>query len=160
MIDLRLLTSAKVIAGAIAVALILLLLTIAWIEWTAPAPPDPNASIAALTVIAAPSSTIAVVPTIPLTFGTPTPTFTPPPNTMAIGIFVQIKGTEGQGLRIRSTFGLDGQQLFLGYDSEVFVIKDGPMLKDGYTWWFIAAPYDEQRAGWAAADFLSVVPTP
>ncbi len=31
---------------------------------------------------------------------------------------------------------------------------------DGYTWWYLVAPYDSTRAGWAAADFLAVVPSP
>jgi len=27
-------------------------------------------------------------------------------------------------------------------------------------WWYLVAPYDETRVGWAAADFLSYVPEP
>ena len=42
---------------------------------------------------------------------------------------------------------------FLAYDSEVFVIQDGPREVDGYVWWYLVAPYDETRVGWAAADF-------
>jgi hypothetical protein len=73
---------------------------------------------------------------------------------------VQISGTEGQGLRIRSTPGLAGEFVFLGYDSEVFVIQDGPKVVDGHTWWYLVAPYDNTRVGWAASDFLTYIPSP
>jgi hypothetical protein len=160
MMNFRRLLNVRVIAGAVAVSIVLLLLTFLWAEWTAPPAPDTSLSLAALTVIPAPTSTVYVLPTATLVLEPPTATFTPPPNTVAIGVYVQIKGTDGQGLRIRSTPGLDGQQLFLGYDSEVFLVKDGPLEKDGYTWWFLVAPYDENRAGWAASDFLTVIPSP
>ncbi|MGC8855692.1 MAG: SH3 domain-containing protein, partial [Anaerolineae bacterium] len=81
-------------------------------------------------------------------------------DTIRLGSFVQISGTEGEGLRLRSAPGLSSDQLFLGYDSEVFEVRDGPRQADGYIWWYLVAPYDETRAGWAAADYLSVVPSP
>ena len=73
---------------------------------------------------------------------------------------MQITGTDGEGLRIRSEPGLTGNPDFLGFDSEVFIVKDGPQLVDGYTWWYLVAPYDDTRAGWAASDFLSYIPSP
>jgi hypothetical protein len=73
---------------------------------------------------------------------------------------VQINGTEGQGLRIRAEPGLGGVFQFLAYDSEVFVVQDGPREVDGYVWWYLVAPYDETRVGWAAADFLTYIPEP
>jgi hypothetical protein len=95
----------------------------------------------------------------------PTPTIDPfasptAPAGVAIGNYVQISGTEGQGLRIRKDPGLDGEFEFLAYDSEVFVVQDGPREVDGYVWWHLVAPYDDTRVGWAAADFLSYVPAP
>ena len=65
------------------------------------------------------------------------------PAGIAIGNYVQITGTEGQGLRIRKDPGLNGEFEFLAYDSEVFVVKDGPREVDGYTWWYLVAPYDD-----------------
>jgi hypothetical protein len=95
----------------------------------------------------------------------PTPTIDPfasptAPAGVAIGNYVQITGTEGQGLRIRKDPGLDGEFEFLAYDSEVFVVQDGPREVDGYVWWHLVAPYDDTRVGWAAADFLTYVPAP
>jgi hypothetical protein len=112
-----------------------------------------------LTVIPGPTSTPDVQPTAtldPLLVGTPTPEA----GVIAIGGYVQISGTEGEGLRMRSAPGLDSELLFLGYDAEVFEVRDGPQEVDGYTWWYLVAPYDENRAGWAASDYLSVVPGP
>ena len=64
-------------------------------------------------------------------------------------------------MSLRSEPGLDTELLFLGYDAEVFQVQDGPQEIDGHTWWYLSAPsYDEDRSGWAAADFLGVVPAP
>jgi hypothetical protein len=85
---------------------------------------------------------------------------TPPPGQIAVNAYVQITGTGGDGLRIRSAAGLNSDTVFTGGESETFVVKDGPQQADGYTWWYLVAPYDSTRAGWAAADFLAVVPPP
>ena len=111
---------------------------------------------AEITVIAAPTSTSSAPATATIDPFAPTPA----PTGIALGNYVQISGTEGEGLRIRSEPGLNGDFEFLGYDSEVFIIKDGPRQADGFTWWYLVAPYDETRNGWAAADFLSYVPAP
>ena len=109
-----------------------------------------------LTVIAAPTSTSSAPPTATKDPFAPTIA----PTGIAIGNYVQISGTEGEGLRIRSQPGLNGEPQFLGYDSEVFIVQDGPREADGFVWWYLVAPYDETRVGWAAADFLSYVPAP
>jgi hypothetical protein len=110
-------------------------------------------------MIPPPTNTPDVLPTstIDPALITPTPL---PENTVAVGVYVQISGTEGEGLRIRSSAGLNGDTVFRGEEAEVFVVRDGPQTADGYTWWYLVAPYDETRAGWAAADFLAVVPAP
>ena len=109
-----------------------------------------------VTMIPASTSTASAPPTPTIDpFASPTA-----PAGVAIGNYVQISGTEGQGLRIRKDPGLDGEFEFLAYDSEVFVVQDGPREVDGYVWWHLVAPYDDTRVGWAAADFLSYVPAP
>jgi len=156
--DFRSILTPRAMAGAIGVAAVLLILTFVWIEWSAPAPAADMLAI--LTVIPAPSGTPAPQPTPTLDPNIPTPTFTPVPGEIAIGSYVQIKGTDGQGLRIRSGPGLDSDQLFIGLDAEVFVVKDGPRQADGHSWYFLTAPYDGTRAGWAASDFLNIIPPP
>ena len=109
---------------------------------------------------------LTVIPAATSTSSAPaTPTIDPfaptiAPTGIALGNYVQIKGTEGQGLRIRSEPGLNGESVFLGYDSEVFIVQDGPREADGFVWWYLVAPYDETRVGWAAADFLTYIPSP
>ena len=146
-----------VILGALIFAGLLILITAASIGLTSPRQDSPvGFAPADVTLIPASTSTSSAPPTPTIDPFAPSPT----PTGLAVGNYAQISGTEGQGLRIRATPGLDGEFVFLGYDSEVFIIKDGPQTVDGYTWWYLAAPYDETRAGWAAADFLTFIPAP
>lgn len=146
-----------VILGAVCLAGLLLLITILSIGSAAPLQPaDGGLASANLTMIPASTSTSGAPPTPTIDPFAPTPI----PEGIAIGSYVQITGTQGDGLRIRSEPGLTGTPDFLGYDSEVFIVKDGPKIVDGYTWWYLVAPYDNTRAGWAAADFLSFIPAP
>ena len=119
-----------------------------------------NKPAALLTVIPAPTATnTSAAPS-------PTPTGTPPVTVdgISVGVYVQISGTEGQGLRLRSGPGTTHQPRFLGMDAEVFLVKDGPQDGDNFTWWYLEAPYDPGRSGWAASSYLTVinqpVPTP
>jgi len=123
---------------------------------SAPQPSDVGFVPADVTMIPAPTGTSGAPPTPTIDpFASPTS-----PAGIAIGNYVQITGTEGQGLRIRREPGLGGEFQFLAYDSEVFVVQDGPREVDGYVWWYLTAPYDETRVGWAAADFLTYIPEP
>ena len=162
----------KVILGALTIASVLLCTTLAYILWIQPAAhlPDPSAvasrqalgpASAALTVIPAPTSTLRyVAPTPTLIPPTPAASPTPLPGTFAVGVYVQISGTEGQGLHLRAQPGLSNAPQFLGYDSEVYQITGGPQQADGYTWWYLTAPYDQARSGWAVQDYLTAIPSP
>lgn len=77
-----------------------------------------------------------------------------------IGAYVEIKGTEGDGLRLRESPGLNGKIQFLAYESEIFKVDDGPKEADGYVWWFLVAPYDESVRGWAVENYLVVIQNP
>jgi len=147
----------NIIAGSIALAGMLIMASFAWI-WFA-RPPAAAPSSAVVTLIAGPTSTPLIPPTATVSL-LPVPTATPLPNQIAIGGYVMIAGTEGQGLRLRKDPGLNSALLFLGNDSEVFKVKDGPVQADNLTWWYLVAPYDVTRAGWAASDYLSVVSSP
>lgn len=153
----RQLFSKWVILGALLLAGILTLITAISIGLTSA---RQNADVgfvpADLTVIAAPTSTSSAPATPTIDPFAPTAA----PTGIAVGNYVQIKGTEGEGLRIRSQPGLNGEPVFLGFDSEVFIVEDGPREADGFVWWYLVAPYDETRVGWAAADFLTYIPSP
>jgi hypothetical protein len=52
---------------------------------------------------------------------------------------------------------VENNQLFIANESEIFVIKDGPVKSGDYTWWYVVSPNDANRFGWAAGDFLTLV---
>ena len=155
--NVRELVNKWVILGALAFAGLLLLITAVAIGLTSARRNSEVGFVPAnVTVIPAPTGTSGAPPTPTIDpFASPTS-----PTGIAIGNYVQITGTEGQGLRIRAEPGLGGEFQFLAYDSEVFVVQDGPREVDGFTWWYLVAPYDQTRVGWAAADFLSYIPAP
>jgi hypothetical protein len=157
-LELGRLFTPRVWAGALGVAVLLLILTFAWIEWTAPPAPGMSGLLAVVTVIPAPSATAAPAATATFDPYAPTPTIVV--GQISIGTYVQISGTQGQGLRIRSQPGLNGKQMFLGFDTEVYTVVDGPRELDGYTWYSLAAINDQTRTGWAASNFLTVIPKP
>ncbi|MGD2058659.1 MAG: SH3 domain-containing protein [Anaerolineales bacterium] len=116
-------------------------------------------------VLAAPALTIvplpSVTPTIFIPTATPEPTVTltpvPPPKLedgIAIGVLVEVSGTEGDGLRLREEPSLDAKIAFLGLENEVFEVREGPMNRDGYEWWYLSNPYNSEKEGWAVANYL------
>ncbi len=148
-----------VILGAVVIGLLLLIFSLMiGFGFTAPEQNAPDLQVAEITLIPGPTSTPRIVPTP--TLDPAMATATPIPGEIAIYGYVQISGTGGDGLRVRSEPGLAGEQLFLGFDTELFQVTDGPVESDGYTWWYLLAPYDPTRSGWAVADFLEVVETP
>jgi hypothetical protein len=122
--------------------------------------PSPANVVAQMTIIPAPTATPLPPPTPTIDPDAPTVTPTLLPGQIAIGSYVQIKGTEGVGLRIRSAPGLSGDSLFIAFDAEVFVVKGGPRQTDGYTWYELVAPNDPTRTGWAASDFFTIISPP
>jgi hypothetical protein len=73
---------------------------------------------------------------------------------------VEVSGTGNLGLRLRAEPGLNGEVRYVALETEVFQIQDGPQRRDGFVWWYLVAPFDPQRAGWAAANYLSLVQNP
>jgi hypothetical protein len=145
----------RVIIGGIFVACLIcgFLVLVVWL--IKPQKKQPSQPTAAITVIYAPSAT-PILPRAVL----PTTTKTVSPGEIAVGIYVQIVGTGGEGLRFRSGPGVKNQALFLGMEKEVYMVKEGPSEADGYTWWLLVAPYDENRKGWAASKYLTIITTP
>jgi hypothetical protein len=150
----------RVILGGIFLALILCLglsvLTLAIKPEKTPQQAQPTAG---LTIIPANTPTLLVLPDTP---GSPsaTPGNGDSQGGIEIGVYVQISGTGGEGLRLRSGPGVKNAPLFLGMEAEVYQVKDGPKDADGYTWWYLEAPYDQNRKGWAASKYLTIVASP
>ena len=83
-----------------------------------------------------------------------------PDSDLSIGAFVKVSGTGGAGLRLRLNPGLEAEPQFLGFEDEIFKIEEGPEEVDGYTWWYLVAPFESERIGWAAANYLEIVQEP
>jgi len=152
-----------VIAGTIAIALVLLCVITSVIWFSRPKAAQIDRATAVFNII--PYHTPTALPATP----SPTPTSqlpggdippSPPPGQIASGGYVQVIGTSGDGLRLRSEPGLNGEIRYLGLESEIFRVDDGPTMLDGYTWWLLVAPYDENVQGWAVSNFLKTVLNP
>ena len=146
---LTLVTASVLLVGLVLISLVILFLG------RNPAPS--SAAIPEMTMIAAPTLTPRVVDPTPVPTPTATSIFFLPEGVIGVGIYVQVTGTGGSGLRMRGGPGLDGPINFSAMDSEVFLVIDGPVTADGYTWWHLEAPYDQNRNGWSAADFLTAI---
>jgi hypothetical protein len=119
-----------------------------------------NDQLANITVIPAATST----PMVNLTV-VPTPTVENIQSLISsykfqIGDFVQITGTSGEGLRLRSGPSRSDSVNFIGLDAEVFEVIEGPIEADGFTWWYLEAPYDKTRNGWSVDEYLQSVNVP
>lgn len=120
--------------------------------------PKPDSDVLLeLTKIPAFTPTLKSIPPTVTPSPTPTSIFFLPEGTIGVGAYVQVIGTEGAGLRMRANPGLNTAINFTALDSEVFLVIDGPVELDGYTWWHLEAPYDQTRNGWSAGDFLTPI---
>jgi hypothetical protein len=159
--EMKNILNGKVLIAMVIIASLLLCGSLAYILVTRPAASRPNlaAVTSALTIIPAPSSTPRLLPPTLTPFPpTPLPSSSPASGQIAIGVYVQ-PSTEGLGLRVHTDPGLSAG-FFSAFDSEVFLVTKGPEKKDGYAWWYLTASYDTARVGWAAQDFLKVIPSP
>ena len=144
------------------IAVLLLCGSLAYILVMRPAAnsnPELAAATPALTIIPAPTSTpLPLPPTLTAIPPTPGPTSTPAPGQIAIGVYVQ-PNTGGVGLRIHTDPSLSAG-FFSAFDSEVFLVDNGPEQADGYTWWHLTASYDATRAWLGRAGLSNAIPSP
>ena len=79
---------------------------------------------------------------------------------IAIGDFVQVSGTGGDGLRVHASANVSSEVRYVAIESEVFQVKDGPKEGDGYTWWQLEDPYNKTVVGWGVSLYLNAVQNP
>ena len=144
-----------VIAGAVLTASLLIVVSFFAAGILLPENQNTYAGDAVLTVIPVPTYTITPVPTEPMI----TPTIEPESG-IQVGNNVQIKGTEGDGLRLRRDPSIRGEIVFLGLEGEIFGVIGGPEEQDGYIWWQLAAPLNLSRTGWAVSSYLHPAQSP
>lgn len=92
---------------------------------------------------------IEPTPTLPVNLGEGLP--------FVVGVYVQIINTGGNGLRLRANPGTNAGVNFIAAESEVFKVVGGPVQSGDYQWWQLVAPYDSNRKGWAAGDYLRII---
>ena len=140
----------RVVLAAILLAAALFCLFIVYILVYAPstgAGLQPSGFVS-FTVVPAPTSTIpTLVPSLSAPPAGPLTSPTPAPGEIAVGVYVQVAAGV-DALNLRAQPGLDAERLFLAFDSEVFLVKEGPEEADAYTWWYLEAPYGSTRSGW------------
>ncbi|KAF0112488.1 MAG: hypothetical protein FD147_84 [Chloroflexi bacterium] len=148
----------KVVLGAIAISaigLFYLLVLLNGLSYNQSMTITPKAN---LTVIAGPQ-----IPTLDMSqLSSATPTISVDAqltngNGFRSGSYVQITGTGSNGLRIRNNPGTNAEINFVANESEVFQVIGGPIVLDNFTWWQLSTPYDQNRQGWAAAEYLIAV---
>jgi hypothetical protein len=151
-----------VLLGGVLIAFLMLGVTLLVIFAARPSPAPKGLPTAALYVIPAPTDTLPVPTTVTQPTPTPTSEVPPPPpaGVIVIGSFVQVTGTGAVGLRLHDDPSLNSNTQFLGMDTEVFKVTDGPRQADGYSWWYLVAPYDPARKGWAVANYLTAIANP
>jgi len=76
---------------------------------------------------------------------------------VAVGKRVQVAGTGGSGLNLRSGPGPSAGRMDVALDGEIFVVVAGPEIAADAEWWQIEDPDDPARRWWAAANYLEPV---
>jgi hypothetical protein len=151
----------KVIVGAILVGTVMFAALFLLLWSVKPEIYTRAASTPILSVIQAPTETpILRITASPTAEPTTVPGVPTPSGDIAIGDYVQVTGTGGDGLRVHSSPGVSTEVRYVAIDAEVFVVKDGPVEADGYTWWQLQDPYNLTMVGWGATNYLSVVKNP
>lgn len=142
--------------ASILAAIVMFAILLVGLRLIKPAAATTEQPTAVMTVILAPTST-PLLPADLYATQTPTPHAEAVIDGIGKGLYVQIFGTGGDGLRLRAEASTTAEVRFLGYESEVFLVNEGPKNSDGYIWWYLTAPYDESRSGWAVADYLEPI---
>ncbi len=152
----------KVVLGAIVfgVGVFAVLVWALWSAKTNNAAQVPATAV--LKIIEAPTQTppgirITPTPTLAPTAAHATPVAS---GNIAVGDYVQVSGTGGDGLRLHNNAGVSTKVNYVAIESEVFIVQGGPIDADGYTWWELEDPYNNNAVGWGVANYLVVVQNP
>lgn len=156
--------SIKVLLGAFVFG-VGIFTVLVWFLWSAKG--SSNSEIPAtaiLKVIEAPTQTplvdlVTLTPTSKPTTSQAAPTPIGDIN-ISVGKYVQVSGTGGDGLRLHNNPSVGSKVNYVAIDSEVFIVKDGPIDADGYLWWELEDPYTNEAVGWGVANYLVIVQNP
>ena len=79
---------------------------------------------------------------------------------VVIGGYVQIAGTGGDGLSLRSGPGGNYARLAVASEGSIFIVLEGPTTAGGAPWWRIRDPENEEQIWWAIGNYLEPVEHP
>ncbi|MGD2179446.1 MAG: SH3 domain-containing protein [Anaerolineae bacterium] len=122
--------------------------------------PTPTAIIWTPIPSPSPAATPSLTPTEPPSSEGPadaTPTASPD---IAIGNYIEIAGTGGYGLSLRSGPGLNYARMDVASEGETFIVVEGPTTAGGSPWWKVRDPESEERAYWAIGNYLKPIEHP
>lgn len=100
------------------------------------------------------------VPTFALEGPTLAPVFlSPTPDIISVGRTVLVVGVNPQELNVRDAPGItDTNIVFRVPDGTRFTVVAGPEFIDGLTWWQLQDITNPSQVGWAAENYLQVMP--
>jgi hypothetical protein len=123
--------------------------------------PTPTAIIWTPTPSPSPATTPSLAPPTETASGEEPADATPTPSAeIAIGNYVQISGTDGYGLSLRSGPGENSARMDVASEGEIFIVVEGPTIAGGSPWWKIRDLENEERAWWAIGNYLKPVAHP
>ena len=70
---------------------------------------------------------------------------------------VSIGGTGAAGLSIRAAANTTAERLYIAAEGDRFVVIDGPVSADDFTWWKLRSEAGSEPEGWAVADYLILI---
>lgn len=108
-----------------------------------------------LSVEETPSSLTLAGPTLPAVVITPTPVG------ITVGATIAVQGVDDQQLNVRDLPGITQTNIvFRADEDQQFMVIEGPVQADGFTWWRIQNAADTSLSGWAVSNYLGVVAVP
>jgi hypothetical protein len=160
--NLKSLFNIKVILGGIifAMGIFVVFVVILWSAKGNDAVQTPATAI--LNIIKAPTGTSIAPAQTPTAVTTQSSSQQSPPpgGDIALGDYVQVSGTGGDGLRLHKSAGVASEVQYVAIDTEVFTVKDGPIEADGFVWWLLQDPYTANARGWGVSNYLVVIKNP
>jgi lysozyme len=75
-------------------------------------------------------------------------------QTIAVGSTVEVTGTGGDGLNVRSASAISGAVVGVEKDGARGVVLEGPVVSGGFTWWRVQ--WDSRLTGWSVDKYLKV----
>lgn len=77
-------------------------------------------------------------------------------DVLSVGCAVEVAGTGGDGLNVRSTPGTSGVVVGVEKDGAPGILQEGPASGNGYTWWRVQ--WKDGLMGWSVDTYLRAVP--